>query len=59
MFALSTTEAEYVALSTTLRDVIMVMDLLKEMQEHRYSVEGTLSIKCKLFAVDPMSNQNG
>jgi hypothetical protein len=49
VFALSTTEAEYVALLTALRDVTPVMDLLKEMQEHRYGVEGTLSIKCKLF----------
>jgi hypothetical protein len=36
VFALSTTEAEYVALSTMLRDVIPVIHLLKEMQEHGY-----------------------
>jgi hypothetical protein len=49
VFALSTTEAEYVALSTVLRDVILVIDLLQEMQDHGYSVDGTPSIKCKLF----------
>jgi hypothetical protein len=49
MFTLSTTEVEYVALSTTLRDVILVMYLLQEMQEHGYGVEGTPSIKCKVF----------
>jgi Reverse transcriptase (RNA-dependent DNA polymerase) len=49
VFALSTTEAEYVALSTALRDVIPVMDLLTEMQEHGYSVDRVPTIKCKLF----------
>jgi hypothetical protein len=49
VFALSTTEAEYVALSTALRDVILVIDLLQEMQDHGYSVDRTHSIKCKLF----------
>jgi hypothetical protein len=49
MFALSTTEVEYVALLTTLRDVIPVMDILKEMQELRYGIEGNPSIKCKVF----------
>jgi hypothetical protein len=33
VFALSTTEAEYVALSTVLCDLIPVMDLLKEMAD--------------------------
>jgi hypothetical protein len=49
VFALSTTEAEYVALSTALRDVIPVMDLLQEMQDHGYNVDGVPSIKCKVF----------
>jgi hypothetical protein len=49
VFALSTTEAEYVALSTALRDVIPVIDLLREMQDHGYNVDRTPSIKCKLF----------
>jgi hypothetical protein len=49
VFALSTREAEYVALSTVLRDVIPVIDLLTEMQEHGYSVGRVLTIKCKLF----------
>jgi hypothetical protein len=38
-----------VALSTALRDVIPVIDLLKEMQDHGYNVDRTPSIKCKLF----------
>jgi hypothetical protein len=49
VFALSTTEAEYVALSTALRDVIPLMDLLKEIQDRGYNVESTPSIRCKLF----------
>jgi hypothetical protein len=49
VFALSTTEAEYVALSTTLCDVIPLMDLLKEIQDRSYNVESTPSIRCKLF----------
>jgi hypothetical protein len=49
VFALSTTEAEYVAPSTALRDVIPVIDLLKEMQEHGYSVDSVPTINCKLF----------
>jgi hypothetical protein len=49
VFALSTTEAEYVALSTALRDVILVMDLLKEMQDRGHDVVSAPTIKCKLF----------
>jgi hypothetical protein len=49
VFALSTTEVEYVALSTTLRDVIPLMDLQKEIQDCSYNVEATLPIRCKLF----------
>jgi hypothetical protein len=49
VFALSTTEAEYVALSMALRDVILVIDLLQEMQDHGYKVNRTPFIKCKLF----------
>jgi hypothetical protein len=49
VFALSTTEAEYVGLSTVLSDVIPVMDLLKKMQERGQDVVSTPMIKCKLF----------
>jgi hypothetical protein len=49
VFALSTTEAEYVALSTALRDIIPVMDLLKEMQDQGHDVVSTPTIKCKHF----------
>jgi cobalamin biosynthesis Mg chelatase CobN len=46
---LVSTEAEYVALSTALRDVILVMELLKEMKENGYDVVDIPAIKCKLF----------
>jgi hypothetical protein len=49
VFALSTTEAEYEALSTALRDVIPVMELLKEMKDNGYDIVDTPAIKCKLF----------
>jgi hypothetical protein len=49
VFALSTTEAEYVALSTALHDVIPVMELLKEMNDHGYDVMDPPAIKCKVF----------
>ena len=34
--ALSTTEAEYIALSSTLREVIGVMNLMHELQEQKF-----------------------
>ena len=37
--ALSTTEAEYITLSTSLREVIPLMGMLKETQEHRLQVD--------------------
>jgi hypothetical protein len=49
VFALRTTEAEYVALSTALCDVILVMELLKEMKSQGYDVVDTPLIKCKLL----------
>jgi hypothetical protein len=36
--ALSTTEAEYIAMSQALRDVIPVMNLLQEMREREFQV---------------------
>jgi hypothetical protein len=48
-FDLSIMESKYVALSTDWRDVILVMHLLKEMQDQGCDVENTLSTKCQLF----------
>ena len=36
--ALSTTEAEYIAMSMALRDVIPLMELIKEMREHKFDI---------------------
>ena len=48
--ALSTTEAEYIALSTALREVIPLMDLLSEFQTHIDSTIINLpTIHCRLF----------
>jgi hypothetical protein len=49
VFALSTAEAEYIALSTALRDVIPMMDLLTEMKEKGYNVQSKPTVHCKLF----------
>jgi len=49
VFALSTSEAEYIALSTALRDVIPLMDLLTEMKGLGQDVENTPTVRCKLF----------
>jgi hypothetical protein len=47
---LSTTEAEYVCLSQSLRDTIPVINLLKEMHEHGfYSEEVVPKVHCKAF----------
>ncbi|KAI2493616.1 hypothetical protein MHU86_20940 [Fragilaria crotonensis] len=48
--ALSTTEAEYVALSSALREVICLMELLKEAQRHGIpNVATNPRIHCKVF----------
>jgi hypothetical protein len=48
--ALSTTEAEYIALSTALRECIPLMSLLKEMKEQGFAVEATSpQVRCKVF----------
>jgi hypothetical protein len=49
-FALSTMESKYVARLAALQYIILVMDLLKEIQDHVYNVEGNLCIKFKLCA---------
>jgi hypothetical protein len=50
VIAFSTTEAEYVALSATLRDVTFVMQLLKELISFRVKLNTVLpTVKCKVF----------
>jgi hypothetical protein len=50
LIALSTTEAEYIALSTALRDVIHVIHLLKEFRDHGFDVHRpTPKITCRTF----------
>jgi hypothetical protein len=47
---LSTTEAEYIAMSMALRDVIPIMDLIKEMKERNSPVICTKPyVYCKVF----------
>jgi hypothetical protein len=48
--ALSTTEAEYIALSAALREVISLMELLKEARNHGYPhVVTAPAIHCRVF----------
>ena len=48
--ALSSTESEYMGLSYALREAIPIMDLLKEMQKHKFPIGKTkASIHCKVF----------
>jgi hypothetical protein len=48
--ALSTTEAEYIAMSQALRDVIPVMNLLQEMRERAFQVIcNEPYVYCKVF----------
>ena len=48
--ALSTTEAEYIAMSQALRDVIPVMNLIQEMREQEFQVICIEPyVYCKLF----------
>lgn len=48
--SLSTTEAEYVALSTGLREVIPLMQLLQELKEYNYILEAAVpKVNCKAF----------
>ena len=50
LIALSTTEAEYIALSSALREVIYVMNLLQELQDNGLIVnKNTPTITCKTF----------
>jgi hypothetical protein len=48
--ALSTTKAEYIAMSQALRDIILVMNLLQEMRERNFKVICINSyVYCKVF----------
>jgi len=48
--ALSTTEAEHIALSTALREVIPIMELIKKMQEQGFvNVQSTPMVHCMAF----------
>jgi hypothetical protein len=48
--ALSTTEAEYIAMSQSLRDVIPIMGLVQEMRERNFQVICTAPyVHCKVF----------
>ena len=46
---MSTVEAEYIALSQSLRVVIPPLDLIKEMEEFFGLPSETPEVKCKLF----------
>lgn len=50
LIALSTTEAEYIALSSSLREVIGVMNLIKELQSLGFDINGSVpEVKCTVF----------
>ena len=50
LIALSTTEAEYIALSTALRDVIHVINLLEELHQLGFNVQNpTPKVTCRTF----------
>ena len=50
LIALSTTEAEYIALSTALREVISLMHLLNELKQRKFPViHRTPKVTCKVF----------
>ena len=51
IITLSTTEAEYVALSTALRDVIYILQLTTEMKSHGFNVPtpGPPKVTCRVF----------
>ena len=52
--ALSTTEAEYTGLSYSLREVIPLMELLKEMKEKGFDVlDHKVKVHCRVFKDNP------
>ena len=54
--ALSTTEAEYIALSTSLREVIPLMGILKEAREHGINIKDIVRKLDLAMCVSPSSN---
>ena len=50
LIALSTTEAEYIALSTALRDVISIMHLIEELRSRKIHIHSpTPKVVCRTF----------
>ena len=50
LVALSTTEAEYIALSSALREVIAIINLLEELKRQGFGIHaGNTNVKCKTF----------
>ena len=50
LISLSTTEAEYIALSSSLREVIGVLNLMNELKERKFSFNHSIpKIKCCVF----------
>ena len=50
LIALSNTEAEYIALSSSLREVIGVLNLMNELKEQKFSFNHSIpKIKCRVF----------
>jgi hypothetical protein len=48
--ALSTTEAEYLAISTAIREVLPLMELIQEMQKHGCELQATTpNLHCRVF----------
>lgn len=50
LVALSTTEAEYIALSSALREVIGILNLLNELKERKFAFNHSIpTVKCRVF----------
>ena len=50
LVALSTTKAEYIALSSALHKVIAITNLLEELKGQGFGIHaGTTNVKCKCF----------
>ena len=50
LVALSATEAEYISLSSALREVIVIINLLEELRGKGFGIHaGTPNVKCKMF----------
>ena len=50
LIALSTTEEEYISLSSSLREFIGVLNLMNELKERKFSFNRSIpKIKCRVF----------